>query len=428
MGSRLVAPPSGHTGAPVGDYVRVAAAVLAAVAGAVHLGFAPHHMEEDWAFGWFFVAVGALQLAFAVLVLARPRRWVWWAGLLVNLGVIATWALSRTVGLPVGPEALRTEGASGPDLVCTALEVGLVLLAGVVLAAPEPVARPVRDRVGATASVAVLGAVAVVAGSLMLTPAYAESHGEHDHAAAGADDGHDHSAASAALTGTTPCELSGPAASPGQVATDAEGHSHRGPSPQQPLTRDERTALEAQQALARDAALRYPTVADAEAAGYRMSVAYVPCIGAHYTNAAFTRSFDPARPSELLFDGTLPDSRIVGLSYLVLSPGGAPEGFAGPNDQWHQHNVNGGLCMAGGVVVGGESLGDEECQQRGGRKVALDGVWMLHDWVVPGWECSWGVFAGECPELGGRGGATAWDDPAPQATGPTDAQQALGGS
>ena len=29
-------------------------------------------------------------------------------------------------------------------------------------------------------------------------------------------------------------------------------------------------------------------------------------------------------------------------------------------------------------------------------------------WVVPGWECTWGVFAGECPELGGTMGHDAW--------------------
>ena len=88
------------------------------------------------------------------------------------------------------------------------------------------------------------------------------------------------------LDGSTPCERSGPAASPGQVATDAEGHSHRGPTAQQPITEAERIELAAQQEQARAAAARYPTVADAEADGYRMSVAFVPCIGAHYTNVA----------------------------------------------------------------------------------------------------------------------------------------------
>ena len=54
-------------------------------------------------------------------------------------------------------------------------------------------------------------------------------------------------------------------------------------------------------------------------------------------------------PSELLYDGTTPESKIVGLSYLVWHPGGTPPpGFAGPNDHWHQHNANGGLCLKGG--------------------------------------------------------------------------------
>ena len=114
-----------------------------------------------------------------------------------------------------------------------------------------------------------------------------------------------------------------------------------------------------------------------------------------------------SNPSELLYDGTAPDSKIVGLSYLVFSPSGPPEGFAGPNDFWHTHSSNGGLCMKG-IVIGAESMSKEECERLGGRKVGLKGVYMVHDWIVPGWECSWGVFAGECPELGGKVGKDAW--------------------
>jgi len=424
----IVDPRRGRRPGPThAEHLAVVAAVLSAAAGAVHLGYAPHHLGEDWAFGWSFLLVGAAQIGFAVLVVARQRRWVWGAALLLNLAVIGTWAVSRTVGLPVGPEALRTEDASAPDIVCTLLEAGVVLLAGAALALPGRLARPVRDRWSARVSVVAVSVGAVVVAAVMLTPSYVDAHGSVSHAHTdGTDDGHDHTA-TVALDGSTPCERSGPAASPGQVATDAEGHSHRGPSAQQPLTEAERTALADQQAVAREAAARYPTVADAEAAGYRLSVAYVPCIGAHYTNVLLALAFDPARPSELLFDGTEPESRIVGLSYLVRSGDAAPDGFAGPNDQWHQHTSNGGLCMKGSVVAGGESLDEAECAARGGRKVSLEGVWMLHDWVVPGWECSWGVFAGECPELGGRTGASAWAEPTPSPSGSADGLQALGG-
>jgi hypothetical protein len=235
--------------------------------------------------------------------------------------------------------------------------------------------------------------------------------------------GHDHGPViEGTATGDSPCEIASPTpASPGQVGTGEGGsqeevgeHGSRGMVAQSPLTPDEHRQLQEQMRLARTVVDQFPTVADAEAAGYKMSTVYVPCIGAHYTNTTLVFGFDPAKPSELLYDGSSPDSKIVGLSYLVFNPGGAPEGFAGKNDHWHQHNANGGLCFgAGGVVIGGEEVTEEECAERGGEKRELTDIWMMHAWVVPGFECSWGVFAGECPELGGRTGGTAWDDPAP---------------
>jgi hypothetical protein len=219
-------------------------------------------------------------------------------------------------------------------------------------------------------------------------------------------------------TGTSPCEIASPnPASPGQIGAgsggsqgDAEGeHGARGMLVQKTLSASDRVTLETQMRAARTVVDKFPTVKDAEAAGYHKSTVYVPCIGAHYTNISKVGQFDPAQPSELLYDGTNPDSKIVGLSYLVLHPGGAPDGFAGPNDTWHQHNANGGLCLKGGLVVGGEDSTKAECEARGGRKTVLSDIWMVHAWVVPGFECTWGVFSGECPELGGRLGGSAWD-------------------
>ncbi|MGZ4794536.1 MAG: hypothetical protein ACXV8T_01445, partial [Acidimicrobiia bacterium] len=175
-----------------------------------------------------------------------------------------------------------------------------------------------------------------------------------------------------ALTGNSPCEKSGPPASVGQVKKDAEGHDHRGPLYQYPVSKADREQLIAEQTQARAVAEKYPTVASAEAAGYRKSTPYVPCIGAHYTNVGLAVGFNPAAPSELLYDGTRPNSRIVGLSYLVYHPGGAPAGFAGPNDHWHQHTFNGGLCIGGGgLVIGAESTSAADCEKRGGHKIAL---------------------------------------------------------
>jgi hypothetical protein len=232
---------------------------------------------------------------------------------------------------------------------------------------------------------------------------------------------------SGTATGQSPCELAAPTpASPGQVGGGGGGSEsdatkgasahggERGMVQQKILTKSERLALEGQIKLARQVAVKYPTVKDALAAGYKKSTPFVPCIGAHYTDTGLVAKMDFGAPSELLYDGTEPNSKIVGLSYLVWHPGGTPpEGFAGKNDYWHQHNSNGGLCLKGVVVVGGEDMTRERCAAVGGRKTLLTDIWMLHAWIVPGFECSWGTFSGECPELGGRLCGTAWDSPDP---------------
>jgi hypothetical protein len=229
-------------------------------------------------------------------------------------------------------------------------------------------------------------------------------------------------------TGKSACEKALPTpASPGQVgagtggssdtaspeAVESSEHGTRGMVAQKSLTHTQRSELETQMIAARGVANKYATVKDAVAAGYFRSTTYVPCIGAHYTNFGLVGHFDPAAPSELLYDGTTPDSKIVGLSYLVRNVPGAPTGFAGPNDHWHQHNANGGLCVSGQGVIGSEALTREECAARGGRKTLLQNIWMVHAWVVPGFECTWGTFSGECPELGGRLCGNAWESPLP---------------
>lgn len=420
----------------------IALAVLSLGAAALHFAVAPAHFDESTAFGVFFLAAGWAQLVTGALLLVSPTRSVALQTLLVNAAIAGVWLLSRTVGLPIGPEPGEVEAVGLPDALATLFEVVLVLAMGWRLLDARAHVSPRTARVAPLLSI---GAVLLVIGgtSAALTPEYSgASHHEgasetaeagNTHAAHGSEEeevavdgsgasddtadagaaGGAHGTAAGALTGTTPCELSGPPASTAQV-TDGQGHDSRGPSEQKPLTFDERQTLKSQQVIARSVADKYPTVADAEAAGYGMSTPYVPCIGAHYTNTAFVVGFNPATPSELLFDGTSPDSKLVGLSYLVYNPGGAPDGFAGPNDIWHQHNANGGLCFdnVSNVVIGGESMTDADCTARGGHKSELTDLWMVHDWIVPGWECTWGVFAAECPELGGRAGGTAWDPPA----------------
>ena len=392
---------TGPRGSTVEACIRWLLATCAIGAAVLHFAYAPSHFAEYSLYGLFFAGVAWAQVLNAVGLIFRPKRWMLVGTALINAAVIGAWLLSRTSGVGIGPHARVPEAVGFPDVLATAFEVVLVVGALVLLVRPRLLGR--RFEGSWLAPVAVSCAALLVAGSAAYgsTPRFINAQ-THVHAL------------TPFKANGSPCERAGPPASQGQVF-NASGHSHRGPLLQRPIGLATRELLAAQQEQARAVAAKYPTVADAQRAGYRMSTPYVPCIGAHYTNIALAGQFDPAKPSELLYDATAPTAHIVGLSYLVYHPGGAPEGFAGPNDVWHQHTFNGGLCVdAGGVVVGAESTTPARCQAIGGTKIPLTDIWMLHDWVVPGFECSWGVFAAECPELGGRIGGTAWDPPDPK--------------
>jgi len=97
-------------------FVAVAAAATAAAAG-IHFAVAPEHFQEWWGFGTFFVASGLAQLAWAAL----PSNTA--IGLSGNAALIALWAVSRTTGLPFGPDAGTPEAVGPVDLASIALEL-----------------------------------------------------------------------------------------------------------------------------------------------------------------------------------------------------------------------------------------------------------------------------------------------------------------
>jgi hypothetical protein len=180
-------------------------------------------------------------------------------------------------------------------------------------------------------------------------------------------------------------------ASPSPPA-DGEGHSHA-PTPTLPLTPDDAPRFDAQYGGARVAALALSTPELAEAAGYRSAAVPGSGVGTHFVKwSLIDQPFDPGRPSMLLFDlrpGRTP--QIAGLSYLVRSPV-APEGFAGPADVWHQHF---GMCVVNGWIDR-ENAPRSDCA---GSWFAGGDLWMLHAWVVPGWENRSGLFANLNPKL-----------------------------
>jgi hypothetical protein len=120
---------------PTGTRRLVVAAVSLALASAagLHLAVLPDHLEEGLVIGAFFLACAVLQLAAAVWVSAgagaRARQVI----ILGNLAVIAIWAVSRTVGIPIGPDAGTPEPVATLDALSFVAELvavgGLALLA-----------------------------------------------------------------------------------------------------------------------------------------------------------------------------------------------------------------------------------------------------------------------------------------------------------
>jgi hypothetical protein len=110
------------------------AVALSSVAALIHLFVTPEHFGEWWGYGTFMLAAFAAQVSFAGGLLVWPGwKLLLLAGGIGNLAIIGMWAVSRTVGIPLGPETGEVEGIGTLDLVCTASEATLVVVLVVLL-------------------------------------------------------------------------------------------------------------------------------------------------------------------------------------------------------------------------------------------------------------------------------------------------------
>jgi hypothetical protein len=399
------------TDGTVGRYLGWFLAALSLGAGAIHFAFSGEHFDVTWYYGLFFAFMAWFQLSWAAALIVKPSRNLLLAGAAVNAVIIGVWVVTRTTGLPFGPESGNPESIGLADALSTAFEAGIVLLALAVVIRPALAQQSIRPSLGFGA-LGVSGLAVAVVSTMALTPSFASEH-EHSHSDGGEAAGHTHSDAA---TGAETATAAGHSHSHGGTVISADGNNgcqkspfgnhgnggmgHMGPVDHKPLTPAQRAVFVKQEAQADAAVHKYSTVAKAEAAGYHLITPYVPCIGAHYIKAsALGNGFNPAEPEIVLFDGQSPDSKVVGLSYLVSSPN-EPEGFVGDNDRFHIHST---LCI-GKIVVGDENTSKDECERRGGHTVDLGHLWMLHMWNAPGWDSSWGLFSSEHPDLGGTFG------------------------
>jgi hypothetical protein len=123
-------------------WLPVGLAVLSAAAGGIHFAVTKVHFEEYRLFGLFFLALGIWQVLWALLETTGPSRILHLRGAETNVLVVLIWAVSRTVGLPIGPHPGRPEPIGSADVISTLLEVALVIGCMVLARARPPLDGP----------------------------------------------------------------------------------------------------------------------------------------------------------------------------------------------------------------------------------------------------------------------------------------------
>src|SRR5262245_59713455 len=164
--------------------VNGALAVTSLATAGIHFAVMGEHFREYAAYGVFFSLVAWFQALWAIGVVVAPTRPMLTVGLAVNAAVVVIWIVSRTAGLPIGPEPGTAEPAAFLDVLSTILEIGIVVVTAILLVRGRRAASPEGSRSGLLA----VGGLALVL-VLLTTMAVASEGDEHAH---GGDDYAEH--------------------------------------------------------------------------------------------------------------------------------------------------------------------------------------------------------------------------------------------
>ena len=138
------------------------AAGLSIGASLVHGALIEEHLSEWWAFGAFFMLASATQGLYGFAILSShlmngspiserwplvARRWFYLAGIAGNGLLVLMYVMSRTIGVPLGPEAGEIEAWDALGVMTKLLELGVIgclvlLYAGASRSDRAPVERP----------------------------------------------------------------------------------------------------------------------------------------------------------------------------------------------------------------------------------------------------------------------------------------------
>lgn len=106
---------------------RTVVIVASASAAALHFAAVRPHMGEWVPAAMFMACAGLAQFGWALWIARSAGPLATFAGVVLNTGIIGLWIVSRTEGLPFGPNAGMPEHIHGPDVLATVFEAVIVV-------------------------------------------------------------------------------------------------------------------------------------------------------------------------------------------------------------------------------------------------------------------------------------------------------------
>jgi hypothetical protein len=114
--------------APVGGTALVLAGALAVIAAGVHMLVTPEHLAAWWGYGAFFIVITNVEIAIVGLLVIKPSTWAIQVAIWTTLATLLMYLVSRTAGIPLGPDAGMVEAVDALGVVATVAEAGLLVL------------------------------------------------------------------------------------------------------------------------------------------------------------------------------------------------------------------------------------------------------------------------------------------------------------
>ena len=117
--------------------LRLAAAGFALAAGFSHALAGEEHFTIWWGYGLFFSIVSICQIMGGGALFFWESRGLYLTGIIGTGSVVVVYVITRTVGIPFGPQAGVVEGVGVLDAFAKTFEIGLIVCLMLLLARPK---------------------------------------------------------------------------------------------------------------------------------------------------------------------------------------------------------------------------------------------------------------------------------------------------